>query len=153
MNSSSTQSHRKGQGHYLIQKNEPAVDMSDRSNQITPRKELFKHPVPQKRSRPLSDTENEPGVDVSKLGCEPGPLFKQPVPQKRQILLGDVENNSITPSQKLLIRFNEDESNTTDIARKVKEQTNRIEDNILTDGRGNVIYDSEATRYVCTYGI
>ncbi|CAG2228323.1 unnamed protein product [Mytilus edulis] len=41
-----------------------------------------------------------------------------------------------------LLRLNEDESNTTDIARKVRDQTHRIEDYILMDGRG-----------VCTYGI
>ncbi|CAC5408709.1 unnamed protein product [Mytilus coruscus] len=44
----------------------------DWSNQVTTRRELFRHLVPQKRPRPFSDTENEPGNDVSELGCEPG---------------------------------------------------------------------------------
>ncbi|CAG2184903.1 unnamed protein product [Mytilus edulis] len=45
-----------------------------------------------------------------------------------------------------MIRFTEEEANTSDIARKVREQTSAIEDYILTDGKGNEIYDSEATR-------
>ncbi|VDI05862.1 Hypothetical predicted protein [Mytilus galloprovincialis] len=64
----------------------------------------------------------------------------------RQLLLGDVENKCITSSQNLMIRFTEEEANTSDIARKVREQTSAIEDYILTDGKGNEIYDSEATR-------
>ncbi|CAC5398532.1 unnamed protein product [Mytilus coruscus] len=48
----------------------------DWSNQITPRRELFKHPVPQKRPRPASDIEIEAGDDIADLGCEPGPEFQ-----------------------------------------------------------------------------
>ncbi|CAC5426123.1 unnamed protein product [Mytilus coruscus] len=48
----------------------------DWSNQITPRRELIKHPVPQKRPRPASDTENEPRDNVADLGCEVGPEFQ-----------------------------------------------------------------------------
>ncbi|VDI59326.1 Hypothetical predicted protein [Mytilus galloprovincialis] len=48
----------------------------DWSNLITPRRELFKHPVPQKRPRPESDTEIEADDDIS-LGCEPYPEFQE----------------------------------------------------------------------------
>ncbi|VDI69379.1 Hypothetical predicted protein [Mytilus galloprovincialis] len=40
------------------------------------RRELFKHPVPQKRPRPESDTEIEADDDIS-LGCEPYPEFQE----------------------------------------------------------------------------
>ncbi|CAG2195246.1 unnamed protein product [Mytilus edulis] len=43
----------------------------DWSNQVTPRRELFKHPVPQKRPRP--EYEDEAGDNAADLGCEPIP--------------------------------------------------------------------------------
>ncbi|CAC5390003.1 unnamed protein product [Mytilus coruscus] len=46
----------------------------DWSNQVTPRREIFKHPVPQKR--PRSASEDEAGDDAADLGCEPIPEFQ-----------------------------------------------------------------------------
>ncbi|CAC5422452.1 unnamed protein product [Mytilus coruscus] len=48
----------------------------DWSNLITPRRELFKHPVSQKRPRPESDIEIEAEDDITDLGCEPYPEFQ-----------------------------------------------------------------------------
>ncbi|CAC5419576.1 unnamed protein product [Mytilus coruscus] len=46
----------------------------DWSNQVTPRREIFKHPVPQKR--PRSASEDEARDDDADLGCEPIPEFQ-----------------------------------------------------------------------------